>query len=453
MTGEEFAARADAIAAELAARGVRPGERVAIRTEKGIDEAAAIFGCALAGGVSVVLNQRLRAAQVAYCVADCGARVVWPAEAEPAASDEAERERRRAAQELVPPPGAATIFYTSGSTGMPKGVVQTHDNLCDGAAIVAGYLGLTAADHLLGALPLSFDYGMNQLLSAAWCGAQITLLAPLSAFDLIDAVERGRCTGLAGVPTIWHELCRRLEPERLRSLRYVTNSGGRLAFADVRALRERLPWVMVFSMYGLTEAFRSAFLPPEEIDRLPESFGKAIPGVELRVVDPESGRECAVGEVGELVHAGKLVAAGYWNRPADTARVFRPHPSDPARGLAVWSGDFVRRDAEGFLHFVGRRDRMLKVHGHRASPDEFEAALRAVDGVEQAAVFGVPDPALGDRVIACVSGAVGGEQVLAELRRTQPSFLVPAEVRVFTALPLNQNGKIDVEALRRGGVS
>jgi acyl-CoA synthetase (AMP-forming)/AMP-acid ligase II len=287
----------------------------------------------------------------------------------------------------------------------------------------------------------------------------VTLLNYLATQDVLDALVAGRCTGLAGVPTLWVAFCAALrsgqaDPRHLAALRYVTNSGGRLGLAEIATLRERLPWVSVFSMYGLTEAFRSAYLPPEHIDRLPGSIGKAIPEVELLVVDPTTRRECAPGETGELVHTGALIADGYWRREADTARVFGRDPRDPARGRAVFSGDFVRRDAEGWLWFVGRRDQQLKVMGYRVSPEEVEAELRAVDGVLDACVFGVPDPALGDRLVAGITARPGpgaglARRSLVALKARLPAWLVPATIEVVAELPLNQNGKPDARELAR----
>ena len=472
LTATEFAAQARALAHALAALGVRAGDRVAVYLEKRPEKALAPFAIGLCGAVSVILNPRLRDAQVRHVLDDSGATVVLTSAekcvllADPAAAFGAARVAR--VEELpragAPPPALppspgdpATILYTSGSTGLPKGIVQTHQNLVEGAEIVAGYLGLRAEDHVLAVLPLSFDYGLNQLLAAAWTGCEITLLQYLAPAELFDALERQRATGLAGVPSLWHAFAETLRREPARAaqcaaLRYVTNSGGRFALADIRTLRETLPHVKVFSMYGLTEAFRSAFLDPRLIDRHPDAIGTAIPRVELLVIDPDTGRECASGEVGELVHAGALVAAGYWNRPEDTARVFRPHPLDPARGRAVWSGDFVTRGADGLLRFVGRRDRQLKVAGMRVSPDEVETAVRAVPGVREAAVVGRPDPAGGDQVVAFVTGEITGDAVVAALRRTQPSWLVPARVEVLAALPLNPNGTVDLgELIRRLG--
>ncbi len=475
LSGAGFAARARALARGMQAAGVVPGQRVAIYLEKRVEKALAVFAAALTGAISVVVNQKLKDAQLQQIVGDCTPGLCVTSQAklalleDPAALRASVRlldvDQPLPAAAAVPgpwpllaPADPATLLYTSGSTGPPKGIIQSHGSLHDGARIVAGYLGLTPKDHLLGILPLSFDYGLNQVLGAAYAGSRITLLQYFALPEVFAALAALPATGLAGVPVFWSAFASALrtgqaDPGTLHALRYVTNSGGRLVVADIQTLRAHLPWVAVFSMYGLTEAFRSAYLPPELIDTRPLSIGRAVPEVELLVVDPETGRECDSGEVGELVHTGALLADGYWNRPADTAAVFRPDPRDPTQ-RAVWSGDLGRRDADGLLYFVGRRDRQLKVSGYRVSPDEVEQHLRTIGGVGLAAVFGVPDAVAGHRLVACVVPGPDAPGDLAaavarSCRRTLPHFLVPAEIHVVVSPPLNANGKIDVPALAR----
>ena len=476
LTAAQVVARAHEFAQELLALGVEPGDRVAIYLEKRVEKALLVFACGLAGALSVIVNPRLKDAQLAHVLGDADVRlVVTSADKELFLADSgrtlAGRQvvrvdalgAARSPRRNLPSVSAATpatILYTSGSTGLPKGIVQSHGTLCDGARIVAGYLGLCAQDHILAVLPLSFDYGLNQVLSAAWAGARVTLLGFLSIGEVLITLERHGCTGLAGVPSFWVAFCAAVgegtfDPARLRALRYVTNSGGRLGREEIRTLRERLPEVLVFSMYGLTEAFRSSYLPPAEIDRIPGSIGKAIPEVELLVVDPLSGKECEPGEVGELVHAGALVADGYWRRPDDTARVFRPDPRGDRPGRVVYSGDLMRKDAQAHLWFVGRHDRQLKIQGYRVSPEEVERELEHCHGVAKACVFGVRDRALGTRLVAGVqpTGTATAGLVAAILRRMRsvvPAWLVPSEVHVVAALPLNQNGKPDARALQHG---
>lgn len=465
LSGAEFAAAAERLALALAHSGVVPGARVLLCLEHGLGQAVGLFAAALAGGISVVAHPRLRDAQLRHLLVDSGASHAVVSAARAAALVDPERvfagchllpPDARAASRPLPVVRAAepaTILYTSGSTGAPKGIVQSHRNLVDGAEIVCGYLGLSADDHLLGIVPLSFDYGLNQLLAAAWLGARITLHPYLTAGELLERLQQTDATVLAGVPSFWHAFAGALQAPgaaaQAQHVRLATSTGGRLAVGDIRTIRAQAPWIRFFSMYGMTEAFRSAYLDPDELDRIPQSFGKAIPGVELFVLDPATGAVCADGVQGELVHTGKLIALGYWNRPVDTARVFRPHPLDPARGRAVWSGDTVRRDAEGYLYFVGRGDTQWKVAGHRVSPDEFEQLLLALPGIDQVVLFADEDPERGHRITACVTGHGHEREWLRQLRAEAPPHLVPARLVKIDELPLNPNGKIDLPALRR----
>ncbi|MCC6784612.1 MAG: AMP-binding protein [Planctomycetes bacterium] len=482
--GAGFAARARELGRRFRAAGVRPQDRVAAYLEHGPDAALLPFACAEAGAIAVIVNPRLRDAQVEHVIHDCEPALVWTSTAKSVALLDPARafgDARVVVDEAEPPPWAtrltaeertgegnddpdapAILLYTSGSTGRPKGIVQTQRSLCDGARIVAGYLGLCADDHLAAVLPLSFDYGLNQVLSAAYAGARVTLTSYLTAGELLRTLAQHGCTGLAGVPEIWLDVVAALEagavsPTALHALRYVTNSGGRLPERVIRSFHARLPHVQVFAMYGLTEAFRSSFVPPHELAARPRSIGRAMPEVTLLVVDPATGREVAHGEVGELVHCGACVARGYWNRDADTAERFRPDPRPGAGGaLAVWSGDLVRRDAEGWLEIVGRRDAQLKIGGYRVSPDEVVDAVRAIAGVHSAAALGVPrgeDGLVALAVAVVPTQGVADPRRLADLvrsecQRTLPPWLVPALVRVVETLPRTPNDKIDLSALR-----
>ncbi|MCK6372141.1 MAG: acyl-CoA ligase (AMP-forming), exosortase A system-associated, partial [Gammaproteobacteria bacterium] len=344
-----------------------------------------------------------------------------------------------------------SIFYTSGSTGQPKGVVLSHRNMVTGAKSVASYLGNTPDDSLLAVLPLSFDYGFSQLSTAFRAGARVVLLNYLLPKDVLRAAERNRITGLAGVPPLWIQLAALDWPEAVRqNLRYMTNSGGKMPEATLRRLREKAPSARVFLMYGLTEAFRSTYLPPELVDERPTSIGKAIPFAEVLVVRPD-GSECAADEPGELVHRGALVARGYWRDETRTRERFRPAPGQPPGvplpEIAVWSGDLVRRDADGFLYFVARNDEMIKTSGYRVSPTEVEEALYGTHLVSAAVVFGVSHPLLGQSIAAVVEAVAGDaadtEKLLDACRQALPPFMLPATVIWECDLPRNPNGKLD----------
>lgn len=492
-TYAELAAQVRACAALLLAAGLQPGERVAVYMEKRVENVVAMFGAAAAGCVFVPVNPLLKPEQVAYILADCNVRllattperhaqlvpalggcpdlrsVLLTAGAAPAPASAAlggpdvlrwDALAAHAGAALAPhrriDTDMAAILYTSGSTGAPKGVVLSHRNMTAGAASVASYLGVHAADRLLAVLPFSFDYGLSQLTTAFLRGACVVLMNYLFPKDIVAAVSEHRITGLAAVPPLWIALSRLAWPADC-TLRFLTNSGGAMPVVTVKALQEALPRAEIFLMYGLTEAFRSTYLPPSELARRPDSIGRAIPNAEVLVVRPD-GTLCEADEPGELVHRGALVALGYWNDPARTAQRFRPapgqHPALPLAELAVWSGDTVRRDRDGYLYFIGRSDEMIKVSGYRISPTEIESVLHATGLVTEVAVFGIEDAQLGQAIVAV---AVADPQVdraalLAECRRRLPAYMVPAPERLLLrseTLPRNPNGKIDRNLLRQ----
>ncbi|GIX20218.1 MAG: hypothetical protein KatS3mg120_1894 [Erythrobacter sp.] len=359
-----------------------------------------------------------------------------------------------AGRELGPsaadPDELAAILYTSGSTGRPKGVMLSHANLWLGAVSVAHYLALAEDDVTLAVLPLSFDYGQNQLLSTWYAGGCVVPLDFLFARDVVKACAAHRVTTLAAVPPLWVQLAESDWPAPARAgLRRLTNSGGALTVDLVRRLRALFPEARLFAMYGLTEAFRSTFLDPALIDHHPTSMGKAIPFAEVLVIN-DAGALAADGEEGELVHCGPLVAKGYWRDPARSAERFRPAPAASTYGgMAVWSGDRVRRNKDGLLYFAGRRDAMIKSAGNRISPQEIEEAALATGLVAEAVALGVADPRLGQAVHLVVRGDVAREAELAEkLQRELPNFMQPKAIHWRAALPLNPNGKIDRAALQ-----
>ncbi|UUZ51391.1 AMP-binding protein [Massilia sp. B-10] len=326
----------------------------------------------------------------------------------------------------------AAILYTSGSTGNPKGVVLSHRNMVAGAVSVASYLALTAQDRVLAVLPLSFDYGLSQLTTAFHVGASVVLINHLFARRSQGRAGRGHyrpgrraaAVDPAGAAGLARRCC---------SLRYLTNSGGAMPLPTVAALRAALPAASLFLMYGLTEAFRSTYLPPSELDRRPDSMGRAIPNAEVMVVRPDGSR-CDPDEAGELVHRGALVALGYWNDPVKTAERFRPAPGqDPALPLpdiAVWSGDTVRQDADGFLYFIGRGDDMIKVSGYRISPTEIEEAVHASGLAAEVVAFGVPHPLLGQAVVVLAVGAgLAAPALHKECQRRLPAVHGPGPYR------------------------
>jgi acyl-CoA ligase (AMP-forming) (exosortase A-associated) len=464
MTYADVERQVAAVAGWLARLDLPGGERVATWLPKTRLACVMPLAAARAGLVHVPMNPLLRRAQVAHILADSGAAIMvsQPArigtletgdvpagcrtidEADVPATGEGEGPSAQAPDDLV------AILYTSGSTGRPKGVMLSHANLWFGAISVAAYLGLRADDRVLGLLPLSFDYGQNQLLSTWAAGGAIVPLDYLGARDVVKAVERHAITTIAGVPPLWVQLLEaNWPPATAARLRRLTNSGGALTRRLAEDLRDRFPEADVYAMYGLTESFRSTFLEPALLAAHPDAMGRAIPFAEVMAVRADGSR-AAPGEPGELVHAGPLVAQGYWRDPERTAERFRPAPAFSAyRGQAVWSGDTVVEGEDKLFRFVGRDDEMIKSAGNRISPTEIEEAVLAGDEATEAVAVGVPDPRLGQAIAVVLAGDSAAEPRLrARLNTMLPSFMQPAAYFWHAALPRNANGKLDRSAIR-----
>lgn len=465
LTYAELRLLASSLAARLTELKVQPGERVAILMNRGAEAAAAFFGVLCTGAIAIHINESLRARQVEYVLGHSGARVLltttemlqWLGRAleTPARIECLDTHPRPATFIPAPRIGAdpAHIIYTSGSTGLPKGVLISHANIWAGAQAVAAYTELSGTDRIASLLPFSFDYGLSQLLTAALVGATLVVESSPLAGTIAETLRTQDVTVLPCVPPLWLQLL--ATPgfrATLPAVRVMTNTGGHLPVDAVRRLREYHPGARLFLMYGLTEAFRSTYLPPEELDRRPDSIGRAIPGAQILVLTDDL-REAEAGEEGELVHRGPTVAMGYWNDPEATARVYRPNPIRPAGTpdveRVVFSGDLVRRDAEGFLFYVGRRDRIIKTMGHRVSPDEIAGVLYASAQVLEAVITTEPDEGRGSRIIAHVVFTEQG--TLAALQRyvgaELPRFMQPARIEVHASLPRTSSGKHDAKSL------
>jgi acyl-CoA ligase (AMP-forming) (exosortase A-associated) len=482
------------VAAWLRDLGVQRDDRVAVFLEKRIEAVAAIFGTSASGGMFVPVNPQLRPKQVAYILADCGVRVLITS-SERLLSLQAELRTCPSLQHvvLVESDSAthdagrgeayqmhswtvlsavnqtrltdtdkididmAAILYTSGSTGKPKGVVLSHRNLVAGAESVSHYLGNSADDVILAVLPLSFDAGLSQLTTGFSVGAHLVLMNYLLPSDVVRLCAKHAVTGLTCVPPLWIQIVDQTWPEEVGArMRYFANTGGRMPKATLKKLRAIFPGATPYLMYGLTEAFRSTYLDPAEIDRRPDSIGKAIPNAEILVVRPDGSR-CAPGEEGELVHRGALVAMGYWNDPARTAERFRPAPGHDVQQwrtpeAAVFSGDTVVADEEGFLYFVGRKDEMIKTSGYRVSPTEIEEAAYDTGLVGDAVALGIEDPRLGQRVVLVASPlnalALDQDALLAAMRQQLPLYMVPTTLIIRDSIPKSPNGKFDRALLR-----
>lgn len=446
------------------------GARVATWAAKNEMTCLMPLAAARAGLVHVPINPLLKHAQAAHILADSGAQLLLGTKARieslgegdlpPTCQAYDENDVLAALDDVASPLQLSShdpaqlcaILYTSGSTGRPKGVMLSHANLWLGAVSVAHYLGMQRDDVTLGVLPLSFDYGQNQLLSTWYAGGSVVPLDYLFAKDVVRAVAKYGVTTLAAVPPLWVQLTELEWPEdSVLPIRRLTNSGGALTVDLVRDLRAIFPEARLFPMYGLTEAFRSTYLDPALVDSHPTSMGRAIPFAEIMVIGDE-GRVAAAGEEGELVHCGPLVAQGYWQDPDRTAERFKPAPPQSQySGMAVWSGDRVTRDEEGLLYFVGRRDAMIKSAGNRISPQEIEDAALATGLVAEAVALGMPDDRLGHAIHLVVRAEPGVQDAQDKLPRALakelPNFMQPHVIHWREAMPLNPNGKLDRTAL------
>jgi len=491
LSYREVDRRVTGLASGLRRAGAERGDRIGIYLDASIPQALSIFGISRADAVYVPINGLLYPAQVAHIVRDCRMKglvttreklatlspilkdvpslefLVLVGEGglldvplpvhhfeEMCALSPAVGEREQAIGKDL-----AAILYTSGSTGRPKGVMLSHAQVMAGAEIVSTYLEIDEPDRILAVLPFSFDAGMNQLMTAWQRGATMLLINFVFAREVVQTLLKERVTGLAAVPTFWSLMAQpssTLHKQPLPHLRYITNTGGAMPQTVLTTLRGHLRTTRIFLMYGLTEAFRSTYLPPEELDRRPTSMGKAIPDTEILLIS-EEGKPCKPGEIGELVHRGPTVSMGYWGQPELTAQVLRPHPFLPPElgdvERVCYSGDFVRMDEDGFLYFVGRRDTMIKSSGFRISPTEVEEVLFKSQLLKGAAVIGIPDDVLGQTIKAFVVARDGETVDLKALREfcaaNMPRHMVPKAIDVLDEMPKTSSGKVDYPALRR----
>ena len=476
---------ATAVAHSLRASGVQSGDRVIVLSPNTITAAVGFWSVVMCGAVVVIINPRTPAHKLAWLLHDADAAalitdeslvdvvlaagvtnlraviVAGPPSALGGLSevthsvtlDDAVVAGSRAAEVLRSPARSdlAALIYTSGSSGDPKAVMVTHDNVNAAATAIRTYLDLTSRDVLLCALPLSFDYGLYQMIMSVQAGARLVLER---SFDLpgqiLNTIVREGVTVLPGVPTMFAMLARLRSLERwdLSSIRTITSTGSALGTEQVAWLRGAFPGAQIFSMYGLTECKRCTYLPPLDVERKPGSVGVAIPGNEIWLVDAED-QVVAAGEVGELVVRGPTVMAGYWRRPEETARRLRPGP-DPGERV-LYTGDLCRLDDDGYLYFVSRMDDVIKSRGQKVAPAEVEAALRSSPGVLEAAVVARPDEVLGQGIHAFVMVDNRNHTTPAVLRaacceRLEP-FMVPQSIEIVDAMPRTANGKIEKAAL------
>ena len=474
LTYAEIEARANRLAHALTAHGLERGDRVGLYLPNSVELVIGIFATLKAGGVFVVINHSTKVRKLTYILNNCqaaallapGRRADWarrlskevpslratvlaprsPAGTRDFLSFEAVQEEYPSQR----PPKAnidrdlACLIYTSGSTGDPKGVMSDHSNVAFAASSIIEYLENAADDVVINVLPLSFDYGLYQLLMAFKFGGTLVLEKGFNyPAAVLSRMEAERVTGFPGVPTVFAVLLRMdLSKYDLSSLRYLTNTAAALPPSHITQIREQFPRATLYSMYGLTETKRTLYLPPDQLDQRPGSVGIAIPGTEVWIED-EEGRRLGPGQVGELVVRGRHVMRGYWGAPEATAARYRPGPIPGER--VCYTGDLFKMDEEGFFTFVSRKDDIIKSRAEKVAPKEVENVLYGLSGVKEAAVIGVPDPVLGQAIKAFVvtDGAKLSEaDVLGHCRANLEDFMMPKYVELCQALPKTSSGKI-----------
>jgi amino acid adenylation domain-containing protein len=471
VTFSQLWVQALGVASRLRRWGLSPGDRVAILVERGASGAAAYFGVLASGGVAAIINETLRRRQVEFILSHAGAKILvvqgkllerlGPPLPDVQTIDIEKGSAPEAGEGVVVPRVSgdmAHIIYTSGSTGRPKGVVVSHGNVWAGMQAVVDYLGITAEDRIASLLPFSFDYGLNQLLCAVGTGAILVVEKSPVPQRIVQSIVDNAVTVLPAVPPLWLQLlaAARFREEPLPLLRVMTNTGGRLPKEAVRALRRAQPQANLVLMYGLTEAFRSTYLPPHLVDAKPDSIGRAIPGCEMLVIRPDL-TPCRTGEIGQLVHRGPTVALGYWNEPAATAARFGPNPLRPAgtpdAERVVFSGDLVRMDEDGDLFFVGRSDQMIKSMGYRVSPDEITEVLYASGQVVESIITTEADAMRGDAIIAHVVLKENGslDRLRQHAASELPRYMHPVRYVFHASLARTTSGKHDLQAIAAAG--
>lgn len=460
--------------------GIKPGDRVGVCMEKSLDQVLALLGILYANAVIVPILPRLKQANIAHIVANSGMSalvtdsvrihevaafreetrlVVGHGDVEADWPNLAYLRRHIEATPFFNRIGVdnAAIIYSSGSTGRPKGILIAHRNLADGAEIVAQYLGTTAEDRIACVLSFNFDYGLNQIWQSVLTGATLYLHELALPNDLFNLLDDASITALPVMPVIITQM---FDPRLYRtnpshdysSLRYVCSTGGRISGSMIENLRSAFPRTRIYSMFGLTEAFRATYLDPKHLDTHPTSIGKAIPGTQILVLD-EAGNECPPGVPGELVQRGATVSKGYWNDSENTARVFRSHPRFPGEVL-VFSGDEVLRDEDGYLYFVSRKDEMIKTRGFRVSPTEVESEVVSHPDVLSAVAFGHTNLDVGEDIICAYTTKQRDPLSEAPFRQylkdRLPTHMVPAALVHFEEFPLTgSGGKIDRASVKR----
>ena len=470
LTYAEIDSQANQLANALLDHGVQRRDRVVIYMPNCVEAVISIFAVLKAGGTFVVVNATTKQDKLTYILNNCKATAIVTASRQsklahtlldvvpslefavlcggntstfPVGGKSAKKVYTLTAllaQYPADRPFCPTIdqdlaclIYTSGSTGDPKGVMSGHNNVVFASGSIIKYLENVQDDIVINVLPLSFDYGLYQLLMTfRFNGTLVLERSFVYPAAVLKRIEAERVTGFPGVPTIFAILLQMdLSKYDLSSIRYITNTAAALPPDHIMAIREQFSWARLYSMYGLTECKRCTYLPPDD-----------IPGTEVWIED-EDGNRAKPGDIGELVIRGSHVMRGYWEDPETTAKAYHPGPTPGERIL--YSGDYFKMDDEGYLYFLSRKDDIIKSRGEKVSPKEVEDVLYSISGVIQAAVIGVPDPILGQAIKAFVAmeGVELSERdILRHCRMQLEDFMVPQLVEIRDNLPVSSNGKI-----------
>jgi amino acid adenylation domain-containing protein len=482
LTYQQIDSSANRLAKGLKDSGVERGDRVAIFLENSVESVLSIFGILKADAVFVVINPTTKKDKLTYILNNCRVKALITSPDKPDLLKEVLQKtdsvksvilagkQESEVKMLLPDKRVsyfdkvlssypdnplrnknidldlASIIYTSGTTGNPKGVMLSHLNMVSAANSITQYLENTSDDVILNVLPLSFDYGLYQILMGFKIGGRVILEKSfLYPYVIVDLMLKEKVTGFPGVPTIFAILLQLedLKKQNFDSLRYITNTAAALPVAFIKKIRETFPKAKLYSMYGLTECKRVSYLPPEELDRRPNSIGKGMPNEEVYIVD-ENRQKVEQGEVGELVVRGSNVMLGYWELPEETSKVLNPGPLPWERIL--FTGDLFKMDEEGFLYFIGRKDDIIKCRGEKVSPKEIENVLYNLEGVLEAAVVGVPDEILGQAIKAFVvlkEGIILSENdILRYCQKNLEDFMIPKYIELVDTLPKTESGKI-----------
>lgn len=434
----------------LKENGLKRGDRVVVCATNSVHVIVAFWGTLMADGIISLIAPDLEEEKILYILKDSGASAFVDLRKVSAFTLDFETDALPEISFKNNELDLASIIYTSGSTGEPKGVMLTHRNMLTAASSINQYLDHSDRDVILSALPMSFDYGLYQMIMAFSVGATLVLeVDALFPAHILRKIEIEKVTVLPCVPTLFTLLTehgRRFKYD-YSTLRAVTNTGAALTHKNIKEISEIFPNAKIFSMYGLTECKRCTYLPPHAIMQKPDSVGIAIPNTELWIVD-EAGQKVGPNIVGQLVIRGATVMRGYWNKPEETSKKLKEGPIPGEKVL--YTGDYALQDEDGYLYFKGRMDEVLKFKGMKVSPIEMESTLSRLENVREVAVLGILDNSDDLMLVICLSASsnISDENLKAQVREALPRSLHPSHILIMKKLPKNTNGKINKRILK-----